>query len=47
MSAAANHPPTINGKPAPSSTESFTVEGKEGYQKRRTKRMIYFQKREP
>jgi len=47
LSAAANHPPTINARPAPSSTESFTVERKEGFQKRRTKRMIYFLQREP
>jgi hypothetical protein len=33
-SAAANYPPTIMASPTPSSTESFTVERKEGEQKR-------------
>jgi heat shock protein HslJ len=33
-SVAANYPPTIMASPTPSSTESFTVERKEGEQKR-------------
>jgi hypothetical protein len=37
MSVAANDLPTINARPAPSSTESFTVERKEGFQREEPK----------
>jgi hypothetical protein len=42
MFVATNYPPTIIGSPTPSSTNSFTIERKEGELERGAKTMIYF-----